>query len=86
MTLEVLALIATFFGVLMGASPLLQALRAHRKKSSNDVSISFLIVLLLGGLTWLSYGIALNNWALIIGNSVGVISSSTALIFSIRWR
>jgi hypothetical protein len=39
MTLTALALLATFFGVLMGASPLLQALKTHRKKSNNDVSL-----------------------------------------------
>jgi uncharacterized protein with PQ loop repeat len=81
-----LAFLAGGFGVLMGASPLLQALRAHRRKSSADVSLPFLGVLLAGGLAWLLYGLAIGNLALIIGNSVGVAASTTAIVLTLRWR
>ena len=70
----------------MGASPLLQAVRAHRRQSSADVSVPFLTVLLAGGSAWLAYGIALGNVALMVGNSVGVISSSAAIAVTMRWR
>ena len=83
---EVLAVLAGAFGVGMGASPLLQAVRAHRRRSSADVSLPFLAVLLAGGSAWLSYGIALGNLPLIVGNSVGVASSLTAIAVTLRWR
>ena len=83
---DVLAVIAGAFGVGMGASPLLQAVRAHRRQSSADVSLPFLVVLLAGGSAWLAYGIALGNLALMVGNSVGVISSSAAIAVAMRWR
>lgn len=83
---DVLAIIAGAFGVGMGASPLLQALRAHRRRSSADISLPFLAVLLAGGSAWLAYGIALGNIALIVGNTVGVVSSSAAVAVTIRWR
>ena len=44
-----LAVIAGGFGVLMGASPLLQAVRAHRRRSAEDVSLAFLTILWCGG-------------------------------------
>lgn len=83
---EALGATATCFGVGMGASPLLQAARAHRRRKSADVSMSFLLVLLAGGLAWLAYGIALENAPLIVGNTVGVISSSVAIAVTRRWR
>ena len=83
---DVLAVVAAAFGIGMGASPLLQALRAHRRRSSADISVAFLLILLAGGLAWLSYGIALGNLPLIVGNSVGVVSSLTAIAVTLRWR
>jgi len=85
-TTDALGVIAGTFGVVMGASPLLQAARAHRRRSSLDVSMPFLSVLLAGGLAWPSYGIALGNAALIVGNGVGVLASSCAIVVSYRWR
>lgn len=83
---DLLGAIAGTFGVAMGASPLLQASRAHRRRSAADVSLGFLLVLLAGGVAWLSYGIALGNLPLIAGNSVGVLASSTAIAVALRWR
>lgn len=83
---DVLAVLAGSFGVAMGASPLLQAARAHRRRSSADVSLPFLAVLLVGGSIWLAYGIALGNVALIVGNTVGVTGSCAALLVALRWR
>lgn len=83
---ELLGVVAGAFGVGMGASPLFQAVKAHRRRSSADVSVSFLFVLLLGGLAWLAYGVALGNTPLIVGNTVGVLASSTAIVVAVRWR
>ncbi len=82
---SVLAIIAGGFGVLMGASPLLQAVRAHRRRSAEDVSLAFLAILWCGGLAWLAYGLALANPALIVANAVGVVCSGTALGVSLYW-
>ncbi|MSX02187.1 MAG: hypothetical protein F2813_03390 [Actinobacteria bacterium] len=81
-----LAVVAGSLGILMGASPLLQALRAHKRRSSADVSMPFLWLLWLGGAAWLAYGIALGNVAMMIANSVGVTACTTALAVSHYWR
>lgn len=83
---DFLAVLAGGFGVGMGASPLLQAVRSHRRRSSGDVSFSFLVVLFCGGSAWLAYGIALGNVALIVGNTVGVTSSAAAMLVTLKWR
>lgn len=82
---SLLAVLAGGFGVAMGASPLLQALRAHRRRSAEDVSLAFIAILWCGGLAWLAYGIALGNAALVVANTVGVLSSGTALAVSVYW-
>jgi uncharacterized protein with PQ loop repeat len=83
---DVFAVLAGGFGVVMGASPLLQALHSHRRESSSDVSLAFLVVLICGGTLWLLYGLALGNIAIIVANIVGVLSSGTTLMVAIRWR
>jgi uncharacterized protein with PQ loop repeat len=83
---DLLGLTAGAFGVGMGASPLLQAARAHRRRSATDVSVAFLLVLLAGGAAWLAYGVALGNAPLIVGNGVGVMCSSAALATTLRYR
>ncbi len=83
---EVLAVLAGGFGVVMGASPLLQALHSHRRESSSDVSLAFLVVLICGATLWLLYGLALGNVAIIVANIVGVSSSSATLAVMLRWR
>jgi uncharacterized protein with PQ loop repeat len=83
---DILAVLAGVMGVAMGASPLIQALRVHRMRRSADVSLSFLLVIMFGGLAWLSYGIVIANPALVIANSVGVVSSTTTVAVVLHWR
>lgn len=83
---DVLAVVAACLGVGMGASPLFQARRVHRRRRSDDVSVPFLLVLWTGGAAWLSYGIALGNAALIVANGVGLLASTTAIAVVLRSR
>ena len=83
---EVLAVVAATWGVAMAVSPLLQirAIRAHR--SSKGVSVAYQQVLLVGFILWLSYGIALHNWAIVIPNVVAAIVSVATILVSRHYR
>jgi uncharacterized protein with PQ loop repeat len=83
---DVLAVVAGSFGVVMGASPLLQVVRMWRRGASDDVSVPFLLILFAGGMAWLAYGIALGNPALIAGNVAGVSASGTAVAVALVLR
>ncbi|MEI7626079.1 MAG: SemiSWEET family transporter [Actinomycetota bacterium] len=85
-TTSVLAVVAGTLGIAMGAAPLLQASRAHRRRSSADVSMPFLCLLWLGAAAWLAYGVALTNWPMIVANSVGVTACTMAISVSHYWR
>ena len=82
----VLATVAATWGVAMAVSPLLQirAIRAHR--SSRGVSVAYQQVLLVGFILWLSYGIALDNIAIIIPNIVAAIVSVATILVSVHYR
>ena len=82
----ILATVAATWGVAMAVSPLLQirAIRAHR--SSRGVSIAYQQVLLVGFVLWLSYGIALDNIAIIIPNIVAAIVSVATIAVSLHYR
>jgi uncharacterized protein with PQ loop repeat len=84
--IEVLAIVAATWGVAMAVSPLLQirAIRAHR--SSKGVSVAYQQVLLVGFILWMSYGIALHNWAIIIPNVVAAIVSIATIFVSLHYR
>jgi len=83
---DVLGLVAATFGVGMGASPLLQARRAHLRRSAEDVSLAFISVLFFGAIAWMSYGIADDNLTIVVPNAVGVLGSGTALLVALRYR
>ena len=82
----ILATVAATWGVAMAVSPLLQirAIRAHR--SSRGVSVAYQQVLLVGFVLWLSYGIALDNIAIIIPNIVAAIVSVATIAVSLHYR
>jgi MtN3 and saliva related transmembrane protein len=81
-----LAVAAAAWGVAMALSPILQ-IRAIRAAGSSDaVSIGYQQVLLVGFLLWLAYGIALENFALIVPNTIAAVVSTTTILVVLRFR
>ncbi len=83
---DALAPIAASYGVLMAVSPLLQIRRMFVTRSSTDVSIAYLVVLEVGFLLWMAYGIALPNWALIVPNTVAFSVGIATITVALRLR
>ena len=65
----IIGFMATGFSV---SSAVPQIRKALRTKKSDDVSIRFIIVLIIGLSLWVVYGIGKNDIVLIIGNSIAV--------------
>ena len=68
-----LAFVAATWGIAMAVSPVLQIRKMVQHRSSHGISIAYMAVLFVGFLLWLSYGIALGNWALILPNTIAAI-------------
>ena len=81
-----LAVVAAAWGVLMAASPLLQIRRIMERRSSGDVSLSYLIVLMVGFTLWVAYGISLGNLALVIPNGVAFFVGFVTILVVLRFR
>jgi MtN3 and saliva related transmembrane protein len=83
---DTLAVLAASWGVLMAISPILQVRRILERQSSDDVSLGYLGVLLVGFTLWVAYGISLQNAALIIPNFVALVVGVVTVIVARRYR
>jgi MtN3 and saliva related transmembrane protein len=81
-----LAFIASSYGVVMAISPLLQIRAIMLTQNSAGVSAGYQRVLLVGFLLWLAYGIASDNWAIIVPNIVAAIVSVATILVTLRYR
>ena len=83
---DALAVLAASWGVLMAISPTLQIRRILERRSSTDISLSYLAVLQVGFTLWISYGIALGNLAIIVPNTVAFLVGVATIAIAIRYR
>lgn len=83
---DALGAVAASWGVLMAIAPTLQVRRMLQRRSSADVSISYLAVLQIGFTLWIAYGISLGNAALIVPNAVAFLIGIVTLVVAFRYR
>jgi MtN3 and saliva related transmembrane protein len=83
---DLLALFAASWGVLMAISPLLQVRRILERRSSSDISLSYLGVLQIGFTLWIAYGVALGNAAIIVPNTVAFGVGAATIVVALRFR
>lgn len=77
---EILAILATLFGVVMSVANLPQTVKIVRRKSCEDISLTTYLMLLPGAAVWLLYGISLSNFPLIISNLIGVLATLSVIV------
>ena len=83
---DALGVLAASWGVLMAISPLLQILRMLHRRSSADVSITYLSVLQVGFTLWILYGWALGNPAIMVPNTVALVIGGATIVIAVRYR
>lgn len=81
-----LGVLAATWGVLMAISPLLQLRRMTHRRSSADVSITYLSVLQVGFTLWILYGWALGNPAIMVPNAVALVVGAATIAVAVRYR
>jgi len=82
----VLAIVASTFGVVMGAAPALQIRKMLTERSSRDVSIGYFAILAIGSTLWASYGVSLGNLAILIPNVVAILADIATMLVAHRLR
>jgi uncharacterized protein with PQ loop repeat len=83
---DFLALAATGAGLLMAASPVLQIRRMLATGSSDDFSIQYMLVLVVGFVIWVSYGLAIANPVLILTNTASLTFGLVTVLIAVRLR
>ena len=86
MLANVLGIGAASWGVVMALAPALQIRRILERRSSDDVSIGYFLVLLFGFTLWIAYGISIGNLILIIPNTVAVSVTVLTIVIARRFR
>jgi MtN3 and saliva related transmembrane protein len=80
--LPAIGFVATGFAV---SSTVPQISKALRTKKSDDISLRFIVVLIIGLSFWVIYGIGKRDVVLIIGNSIAVILNIFLLILKLKY-
>ena len=86
MLATVLGIGAASWGIAMALSPVLQIKKILARRSSDDVSIGYFLVLLVGFALWLAYGISIGNLVLIIPNTVAFVVALATIAIARRYR
>ena len=67
-------------GAITSLTFLPQVIKTWKSKSAKDVSMGMFLIAALNEVMWIVYGVLLNNWVIILTNSV-VLSMSLVMIF-----
>jgi uncharacterized protein with PQ loop repeat len=86
MAQTVLTAAASSWAVLMGLAPLLQIRRMLCERSSRELSVGYFTILLIGFLLWISYGAVAGIPALVIPNTVALLTAAAVIVVAVRLR
>ena len=81
-----LALAAATWAIAMALGPVLQIRKIVAHKDSRSVSIGYFVVLFVGFLLWIAYGIAASNLALVVPNIVAAAIIVLTIAVALRYR
>ena len=63
-----------------------QLLKVYRTKSTKDISMGMFALTSAGVLVWFIYGLFVNNFPIIIANSLAFIQAVVILYFKIKYK
>ena len=78
--MTILSVLATIFGVVSGLANLPQIWKIYKTKSAKDISVATYVILTVGTIIWLLYGIEILNIPIIIMESLAIIEFVVILI------
>src|ERR687896_1612882 len=81
-----LAVVAATWAIAMALGPLLQIRKMVAHRTSQAISIGYFLVLFVGFLLWVAYGIAADNYALIVPNAVATVVIAATILVALRYR
>ncbi len=73
-------------GILTTIAYLPQLIKTWQSKSAGDISWTMLIVLCLGIILWLAYGLAIHDLPILLANIFTLLLAGVILVLKIRYR
>ena len=80
--IEILGLVA---GTITSITFVPQVIKIWKTKSAKDLSMTMLLLLMLGVILWLAYGLLVMDAAIIYTNSMVLVMSFILLFFKLRY-
>lgn len=69
-----------------GVSLLPQLIKIIREKKADHLSLGMMVVLLSGLILWVIYGYRIEDWIVIISNSVSLLLNLVTIALTIKYR
>lgn len=83
---NLLMMITTVSGSIMSLVYLPQIYKIWKRKSVEDISIVFFLILFVGMIIWLMYGLSINNIPLIAANIISIIGTGVIIFLYFRYK
>lgn len=75
-----LATLTTVVGIAMGLSGIPQVIKIFKRKSAHDIAAVSYLILDLGAVVWVLYGLEIKSLPVVLSNGIGIIISTIILI------
>jgi MtN3 and saliva related transmembrane protein len=62
-----------------------QVWRAWKTRSARDLSLSMYLIFTAGVVLWLTYGLMIQSWPIIVGNIVTLVLASSVLVMKLKF-
>lgn len=73
-------------GAITSLTFLPQVIKTWKNKSAKDVSLLMFIIAAINEVMWIVYGVLLNNWVIILTNSIVLAMSLTMIYLKLRYK
>lgn len=83
---RVLEIVTSVWGVAMAVSPAMQIRQMRQTGTSEDVSIAYFGILVVGFMLWVAYGISIDSWVLYGCNSIATVFGIVTIAYALRLR
>ena len=77
--------IGTVAGTLTTAAYLPQVIKVWRSRSAGDISLQMYLLMVTGSVLWVTYGVLMMAWPVILANGVSLIFTAIILAFKLRY-
>jgi MtN3 and saliva related transmembrane protein len=63
-----------------------QVIKTWKERSAKDISLLMFIIAVTNEIMWIWYGALLNNWVIILTNSIILVMSTTMIFLKLRYK